>query len=338
LSVLGAGLAFALGGGDVAEAQEAPRYELHVGYAFLRDQDIEINFPVGWSSSFAFNLTDSVGVVADVGGNYKSEEGGSLDVHAFLGGARYSFRGDRVTPYVEGLFGVARAHASGGGLSESASDLAAQAGVGVGFKVSDRICVRAGFDFRNVFTEGESAQEFRVQAGLSFGFGGSREEVAVYAPPAYTPPRPQAPPTVSAPTAPPAPAAPPPQAPPTLPPAAAPAAGPFGRARELLSAGSYSEAAAAFRADLPAHAASMFTIPVGVYCDVSNLAQQVQSADAQDLLLVRLALRGQLCYGLYWGLFSSGSEAQAALAQLPPALRSPGQAPISVSRVLSRAR
>ena len=105
-----------------------------------------------------------------------------------------------------------------------------------------------------------------------------------------------------------------------------------------MSAGSYAQAADAFRADLPVYAPNKFTIPVGVYCDASNLAQQVRSADAQKLVLVRLMLRGQVCYGLYWGLFGSGPEAQAALAQLPPALRAPGQAPISVSQVLSRAR
>jgi hypothetical protein len=229
-------------------------------------------------------------------------------------------------------------------LSESASDFAAQAGVGIGFKVSDRVSLRTGFDFRNIFSEGASSQEFRVLAGVSFGFGGPREAPPVDWSLQVEPPRPQAPPTVSAP----APEAPPtvqpvrpapqPQAPPAQPPAAAPATRPLGRARELLSAGSYSQAADAFRADLPIYAPNMFTIAVGVYCDASNLAQLVRSADAKELVLVRLMLRGQVCYGLHWGLFGSGAEAQAAMAQLPPALRAPGQAPISVSRVLSRAR
>ncbi len=345
LFVFSVGLSFGLGGGRIAQAQEAPRYELFAGYAFLRDQDIETSFPVGWSESFALNLTNSLGVVADVGGSYKSEAGVDLDVYAFLGGARYSFRGERVTPYVEALAGVARASVGTGGVSVSASDFAAQAGVGVGFKVSDRIWLRTGFDFRNIFSEGASAQEYRVLAGVSFALGGSREAPPVVSSPRFEPPRPPpAPPTVSAPapaapppTVPPVRPAPEPQAAPAAPPAAAPAPVPLGRARELLSAGSYSQAADAFRADLPVYAPNKFTIPVGVYCDASNLAQQVRRADAQELVLVRLMRRGQACYGLYWGLFGSGPEAQAALAKLPPALRAPGQAPISVSRVLSRA-
>jgi opacity protein-like surface antigen len=329
---------------------EVPRYELSAGYAFLRDEDV--NVPLGWSTSFAFNFTNSLGAVADIGGNYKTIEGVDVGVHAFLVGSRYSFRGERVTPYLEGLIGVARFTASVANVSES--DFAVQFGVGIGYKVSDRVSLRTGVDFRNVSSEGGSTQQYRVLAGVSFGFGGSREAAPADSSQGYEPLPPLAPPTVAAP----APAAPPtaqpvrpapqPQAPltrppapapaPAPPPAAAPAPASLGKARELLSAGSYPQAADAFRADLPIHAPNMFTIPVGVYCDASNLAQLVRSADARELVLVRLMLRGQTCYGLYWGLFASGSEAQAALAKIPPSLRATGQAPISVSRVLARAR
>jgi opacity protein-like surface antigen len=356
--VLATGLALGLCDGWIAEAQEAPRYELSGGYAYLRDQDIDTSFPLGWYSSFALNLTNSLGVVADVGGNYKSEEVGNLNVHAFLTGARYSFRGERITPYVEGLVGVARAAASAGGVSESTSDFAVQAGVGVAVKVDERISLRGGVDFRNIFSEGASAQEFRFVAGVSFGFGGSKASPptlppsivppAPFNPPRAEPPPSQAPPPASAPApAAPAPAAPPavqpaqpaprPQAPSAPPRPAAPTTGPLGRARELLAAGSYDQAADAFRADLPSQAPNMFTISVGVYCDVANLAKLVKSTAAQQLVLVRLMLRGRECYGLYFGLFGSAAEAQAAVAQLPPALRAPGQAPVSVSRVLAKA-
>jgi len=334
---------------------EVPRYELSLGYAYLRDE--EINIPVGWSTSFAMNFTNSLGAVADVGGSYKTVEvsGISVDssIHSFLVGSRYSFRGERVTPYVEGLIGVARFSGSGGGVSASDSDFAVQFGVGIGYKVSDRVSLRTGADFRNVSIEGGSTQQYRVHAGVSFGFGGSREGPAVDSTERYEPLPPRAPTTVApAPVAPPpaqpARPAPQPQAPPTRlpapapapapPPAGAPAPAPLGKARELLSTGSYPQAADAFRADLPVQAPNMFTIPVGVYCDASNLAQLVRSVDARELVLVRLMLRGQACYGLYWGLFASGSEAQAAMAKIPPTLRAPGQTPISVSRMLTRAR
>jgi len=105
-----------------------------------------------------------------------------------------------------------------------------------------------------------------------------------------------------------------------------------------LAAGSYAQAADAFRADLPSQAPGKFTIPVGAFCEASNLAKLVKSADTQQLVLVRLVLRGRECYGLYFGLFASAAEARAAVAQLPPALRAPGQAPISIQRVLAKAR
>jgi len=82
----------------------------------------------------------------------------------------------------------------------------------------------------------------------------------------------------------------------------------------------------------------MFTVSVGVYCDASNLGQLIRSADARELVLVRLMLKGQSCYGLYWGLFTSAAEAQAAMPRMPPTLRAAGQAPTSVSKILTRAR
>jgi opacity protein-like surface antigen len=351
--VLFAGIGFGLGGGKTTWAQDVPRYELAAGYAFLKDGDNSL--PLGWNASFALNYTNRLGAIADIGGNYKTLEGVDFNIHTFLVGSRYSFRGERrLTPYVDVLIGVARAGASvPGGDSASVSDFAAQFGVGLDYRVSDRVSLRTGFDFRNISTEGGSAQQYRVLAGVSFALGGWREAPAADSTPQYEPLPPLAPPTVAAPApeappaALPAPAPPPaaqpvrpapqPQAPPTRPPAAAPAMATLAQARELLSAGNYPQAADAFRADLPMQAPSMFTIPVGVYCDPANLGQLVRSADARELVLVRLMLRGQTCYGLYWGLFASGSEAQAALAKIPPTLRAPGQAPISVSRMLARA-
>lgn len=347
LYVLPTVLLFGHGSPRAAQAQdEAPKYELFAGYAFLRDLEIESNFPLGWDVSLGRNLSKSFGVVADFGGNYKSEGGVDLNVHAFLGGMRYSFRGERVTPYVEALAGVARTGASAAGVSGSSSDFAVQGGLGLGLKVKENVWLRTGADYRNVFSGGGSAQEYRLLAGVSFGFGGSREAPAPAAPPpARTPVREPSPqgalPPVTAP--PPMPRIPPaeapaPQAPRPSPPAA-PALGPLAQGQESLRAGSYSEAAEAFRGYLGAYASYQFTIPVGVYCESSNVAQQVRSSGgSQELFLLRLRQRGQLCYGLYWGLFGSRAEAEAGLDRLPPALRTPGQAPISVSRVLSRSR
>ena len=74
---------------------------------------------------------------------------------------------------------------------------------------------------------------------------------------------------------------------------------------------------------------------MGIYCEIDNLRPLVEGREETPSLFVLKAPRkGRPCYAVYWGLFSSYDEAQAALASLPSALRSEGQRPIPVSRIL----
>jgi hypothetical protein len=341
-----------LGALKAAEAQsEAPRFELSGGYAFLRDLgDESVNVPLGWNASLARNFTESFGVVADIGGHYKSESGVTFNEHSFLGGARYSFRRDRVVPYLEALGGVVRGGASAGGLSVSTWDYAFQGGGGLGYRVKENLLVRGGVDFRNIFSEGESFQQLRVLVGVTFGLG-TRGEADVSPPPPPPPPRtptrpepgstvppvssppitdePAPPPEVQEPARPPLPA---PARPAVAPP---PAPSPIAQGHAFLRGGDYAQAADAFRDHLRRAGAGKFTIPVGLFCDTSNIAPLVQgSGDPEPLFLLSAPRGGRSCYGLYWGLFDSRAEAQHALAAIPAALRAAGQAPIAVSRLL----
>ena len=87
-------------------AQTAPRTEISAGYQFVTfsvDEENE-SLPEGWYFDVAGNLNPMIGVVFQVGGNYKTFEesvtvgGGTftanadLDVHEFLGGVRLSAR------------------------------------------------------------------------------------------------------------------------------------------------------------------------------------------------------------------------------------------------------
>lgn len=334
-----------LGGVKTADAEgEAPSLELSGGYAFLRDQsDESTNLPVGWYFSISKTLTDSLGVVADVGGSYKSEAGIDINEHAFLAGARYSFRGERFTPYVEALGGEVR---RGSNLGDPIWDFAVQGGVGLGFKVNEDASLRAGVDFRNIFGDA-SSQQFRIVVGVTFGLGGRRESAPSPPPPPgpaaapqqFSPPTPRpVPPQPAPPPAPePTPAperARPPEAPLVRPPAPAPPpSDAFARGRDLLRGSRYSEASDAFREHLRLHADG-FTIAVGFYCEASNLAQIVQGSDTEQVFLLRGRRQARICYGVYWGLFASRQEAQQALASLPLGLRAGGETPIPVSRLL----
>jgi len=55
-----------------ARGQDAPRYEIAGGYAFMRDQDTSYNFPGGWVVSVGANATRWLGLVGEVGGNRKT--------------------------------------------------------------------------------------------------------------------------------------------------------------------------------------------------------------------------------------------------------------------------
>ena len=56
---------------SVAVAQHAG--EIAGGYQFMRDYELEENFPGGWFVSGAGNLTDNIAIVGEVAGSHKGE-------------------------------------------------------------------------------------------------------------------------------------------------------------------------------------------------------------------------------------------------------------------------
>ncbi len=101
-------------------AQSTPKVELSGGYQFLNFSLSGENesMPLGWYFDAAGNLTRMLGVVFQVGGNYKTFDesltiGGitasasaDLKVHEFLGGVRMNFRSNRaVVPFGQFLVG-----------------------------------------------------------------------------------------------------------------------------------------------------------------------------------------------------------------------------------------
>lgn len=102
-----------------------------------------------------------------------------------------------------------------------------------------------------------------------------------------------------------------------------------------MRVGDYAVAADYFREHLRRFASSKYTIAVGLFCDIDNVAQMVRSATgSEQLFLIRMRLRGRECYGVYWGLYDSQYDAQQDIGSLPAALRAAGQAPMSVERIL----
>jgi len=178
-------------------AQSTPKVELSGGYQFLNfslDGENE-SMPVGWYFDVAGNLTPMLGVVVQVGGNYKTFDesvtiGGitatasaDLKVHEFLGGMRVNLRsGNAVVPFgqflVGGVNGSVKVSASTTipgqppitfDEEDSTTNFALQAGGGVNFGLTESIGLRAGADYLRVFADDEGANLFRFHVGVVIG-------------------------------------------------------------------------------------------------------------------------------------------------------------------------
>lgn len=165
----------------VAQAQETPSVELSGGYSFLRNYGSNLNFPVAWYASVTKNLSDSFGVVGEVGGNYKSEglpgiAAVTLRTHSFLAGPRFAGgRTARLVPFVQMLLGAARVSAAvdvlGVTVSASQTQFALQPGAGVDMMFTDRVGVRVQSDFRRILAGTGGTNEFRFAVGAVIGIG-----------------------------------------------------------------------------------------------------------------------------------------------------------------------
>jgi len=180
-----------------AAAQGPEKGDVSFGYQFLNlsaDSDSE-SLPAGWFVDLAGNLTKSLAVVAQVGGNYKSYEqsasfGGasasanaSLKLYEFMGGVRMSSRANRtVVPFAHVLAGAAygsgsfEATGSFGGQNlalsgaDSQTNFAFQAGGGTNIGMTEKVGIRFGVDYIRIFETDGGVNAFRLGAGVNLKF------------------------------------------------------------------------------------------------------------------------------------------------------------------------
>jgi len=124
-----------LGAGSVF-AQDVPKVEVFGGGAIMnvREGGGELTLK-GWTGSVNANVHDVVGVVGEIGGNYKS----GFKVHNFLGGLQFSHRGnEKVAVFAQTKAGFV--HSSGSGSSEN--DFMLGFGGGLDLNVKPNLAVR----------------------------------------------------------------------------------------------------------------------------------------------------------------------------------------------------
>lgn len=168
-------------------AADTPQLELAGSYAFMRDTSRSDSFPAGWAATATGNVNSWIGVVAEVGGSYKSCDncqrgpfasdrfrGNNLRVSVltFLGGPRVaSHANSLITPFGQVLLGGS--HIRGGLEWDGAlnTGFTYQPGGGVDVRVARNAAVRLQGDYRIIRTSGRFNKEPRFAVGIVFTHG-----------------------------------------------------------------------------------------------------------------------------------------------------------------------
>jgi outer membrane immunogenic protein len=189
LGIFVAGI-FALGSAAPAQAQDAPKWEIFGGYTYMRANIVvsgtQFNMN-GGSGSFAYNLTNWFGLVADLGITHSgtvATQPFSLTITTYEFGPRVSWRNHtKLTPYGQVLIGGGRAtgtlytNSLGSGLAPlgQSNDFNFTAGGGVDWKINHGFSVRLAqaeylhTQFPNAHNNTQS--NFRLSTGVVFSFG-----------------------------------------------------------------------------------------------------------------------------------------------------------------------
>jgi opacity protein-like surface antigen len=121
---------FIVGSVGVYAQEEFPKREIFGGFSLLHQDAIT---PPGFQAGVAFNFTKQLGIVGDLGGQYKDR----ASLYEYLFGPQFAVRQSRTTAFVHALFGgFSMIHVS------SHSFFSMGFGGGIDVNVKDRLAVR----------------------------------------------------------------------------------------------------------------------------------------------------------------------------------------------------
>jgi opacity protein-like surface antigen len=147
-------------------AQDAPRFQLHGGYAYLRSGGL--NFGAGWDIGFSYYFNDYLALEADVSGHYRD----NFDFYNFLIGPKLAFwENENYVPFTHFLVGAGQAQydvfVNGQTLSTSNAEFAYLFGGGVDIRLTDNIYLRP-FQLDYIRQTGDNkADQVRILVGLT---------------------------------------------------------------------------------------------------------------------------------------------------------------------------
>lgn len=181
-----------------AQGKDYSFYEFYVGYAYERADNnagglsrngkTKINGTTvdfasekenynGFQAEFNQNVTRHIGIVTSLSGTYKNADyldvksgksfNASVQRYDLLAGPRYNWRGDRVTPFVNALFGISHIRAKFDDKTRSDTAFAMAFGGGLDVHASDHVDVRViQVDYLPTFFNGKRQDGIRAGAGI----------------------------------------------------------------------------------------------------------------------------------------------------------------------------
>lgn len=102
---------------------------------------------------------------------------------------------------------------------------------------------------------------------------------------------------------------------------------PTARARRLLRAGQFSEAAGTFLINVKEAPKGTFTVQLFVACSAETVQKAVDAVDSMELFILPMNYQGRSCYRLCWGLYPQEARAASAIGSLPEYFRKGGASP-----------
>jgi hypothetical protein len=168
--------------GAIANAQETstPKYEIGLNYSWLHVNSANFDRQRtgnGGSGYFEYNLNNTLGLVADIGGYANTRTGIDDKLLTYMFGPRFNWRHTRLTPYAQFLFGGAYVWNNPAGISTTQNAFATAAGGGLDYRLTNRIALKP-IQVEYVMTQIDSARGFgshqndvRYSAGVVFRIG-----------------------------------------------------------------------------------------------------------------------------------------------------------------------
>ncbi len=171
----------ALGATAAAQEISTPKFEVGVNYSWLHVNSANFDRQRtgnGGSGYLEYNLSKTVGLVADFGGYANTRDGINDKLLTYLFGPRFNWRHSRFTPYAQFLFGGGYVWNNPPGVaSTSQNAFVTAAGGGLDYNLNKRISIKP-IQVEYVMTQIDSAKGFgshqndvRYSGGIVFKFG-----------------------------------------------------------------------------------------------------------------------------------------------------------------------